>query len=129
MVRRAERGLQPNGPARAHVEEICQINDAAAYGNDVKVKQLADRFLVSPRHLSRIFKAVTGSTIHSYVQQVRIERAKPLLISTDLPAREIAQMLGFSNASHFSAEFSRRVGCTPSQYRARAGVGTLSLAV
>ena len=53
------------------------------------------------------------------MQRARINRAKALLKENALSLKEIAHVLGFSDASHLSAEFRRQVGYPPSEYRLR----------
>ena len=96
------------------------VRQAISDRRDDLEKELAQRFAISPRHLSRSFKAATGTTVHSYMQRARINRAKALLRENSLSLKEIAHILGFSDASHLSAEFRRQVGYPPSEYRLRA---------
>jgi AraC family transcriptional regulator len=72
---------------------------------------------MSPFHFARAFKAATGQPPHRYLTQRRMERAKILLSVTRLPVAEVANRVGFSNQSHFSAQFRRATGTTPKGYR------------
>lgn len=74
---------------------------------------------ISSRHVMRGFKQSTGSTLHAFVEQVRLTRAKQLLLDTDQPMKIIANQLGFSQTSSFSAAFRRALGVSPSAFRAR----------
>ena len=69
--------------------------------------------------LRRRFKAVLGRTVHEEIQRVRIERAKRLLVSTDLTFRQIATQCGFCSAQHMSTRIRQSTGRTPRQYRQR----------
>ena len=82
------------------------------------VSELAALCGISPRHVMRGFKHSTGATLHSYVEQVRLARAKELLTSTDLGINAIATQLGFAQTSSFSAAFRRVIGVPPSTFRA-----------
>ena len=75
---------------------------------------------LSVRHLTRAFKESTGMTIFSFVEQVRLEKAKGLLADTDLLMKEIAHRLGFSCASSLSVAFRNLAGESPQDYRKRA---------
>ncbi|MGE0774566.1 MAG: helix-turn-helix transcriptional regulator [Sphingomonadaceae bacterium] len=68
-------------------------------------------------HIRRLFKNSTGQTLHSYMEHVRIERAKSLLVNSALSINEIAQDIGFSYNSGFSNAFRKAVGCTAREYR------------
>ncbi|MBV9232004.1 MAG: helix-turn-helix transcriptional regulator [Chloroflexi bacterium] len=68
---------------------------------------------MSTYHFARTFKQVTGVTPHQYVLNVRIERAKELLLQGRLTIAEIASKVGFFDQSHFTRYFKRLVGVTP----------------
>lgn len=72
---------------------------------------------MSAFHFARAFKAATGEPPHRYVTHRRIERAKMLLAVTRLPVAEVAYRVGFSNQSHFTAQFRKVTGTTPKRYR------------
>lgn len=72
--------------------------------------------------LRRRFKAVLGRTVHDEIQRVRIERAKRLLVSTDLTFRQIARESGFCSVQHMSTRVRQATGHTPRQYRQRYAV-------
>jgi AraC family transcriptional regulator len=84
---------------------------------DLSVASLAAACRISARHLMRGFKAATGLTVHQYVTEVRLQRARELLEASRLPLKAIAAELGFSSPSHFSAAFVTSLGVTPSAYR------------
>lgn len=69
------------------------------------------------RTLKRRFKAATGATLMDYVQNLRIEEAKRLLETGDLPFDDITEHVGYQDASFFRRVFKRKTGLTPAQYR------------
>ncbi|HEX2199929.1 MAG TPA: AraC family transcriptional regulator [Burkholderiales bacterium] len=79
---------------------------------------IAGQLKISPCHFAHEFKRATGVAPHQYLIQRRIERARHLLASSDLPIADIALAVGFANQSHFSALFHRVAGMTPQVYRA-----------
>ncbi|TWB18358.1 MULTISPECIES: helix-turn-helix domain-containing protein [Nitrospirillum] len=83
------------------------------------LKELAALCEISPRHLSRAFKASTGRRIGDFVADVRMAKAKSLLCDTDLTLKEIAHRLGYSGPSSFCVAFGRAIGMTPKQYMKR----------
>ncbi|WP_149193202.1 GlxA family transcriptional regulator [Luteimonas suaedae] len=85
------------------------------------VEQLAQRLHMSPRQFTRRFSAVFSTTPQKYVEQLRIEAAKPLLESSRKDIRRIATECGFSSAEAMRRAFARRLGVSPSDYRARFG--------
>jgi AraC family transcriptional regulator len=110
---------RPGKLAHWQLERVRSLVEEPVDGRTVTMAELAARCSISPRHLMRGFKAATGTTIHAYIAQVRLERAKALLDSAMIPLKEISAEVGFANPSHFAAEFRRRIGCSPSEYRAR----------
>ncbi len=72
---------------------------------------------IPERSLKRRFKAATGTTLISYVQNLRIEDAKRLLESAEKPFDDIARDLGYENTAFFRRLFKRCTGLTPGQYR------------
>ena len=61
----------------------------------------------------RLFREATGETVKSYVERVRLTKAKALLSGTELPLKEISARLGFASPSGFSVAFRRLAGETP----------------
>jgi AraC-like DNA-binding protein len=70
-------------------------------------------------HFIRVFKALFGETPHQYRSQAQIERAKHLLILTDLTITEVCMEVGFSSLGSFCTLFRRRVGISASEFQRR----------
>ncbi len=83
------------------------------------LEALADVVSVSPRHLSRLFRAELGVTPLAYVEAVRIDIARTLLEDTVAPIKAIAYAAGFGSTTTLRRAFLRRLGVTPLQYRLR----------
>jgi AraC-like DNA-binding protein len=79
---------------------------------------LARQIGLSERQISRIFREEFGTTFRDHLATLRLDRAKQLLAATDLPVIEVAGHTGWSSLAHFNAVFRRRVGVTPSAFRA-----------
>lgn len=86
--------------------------------DDISLDDLANVAGLSSVYLVRAFKQAIGATPHRYLVERRIERAKQLLVATDLPLAEVALVCGFANQSHLSTWFRRLVGTTPGRFRA-----------
>ena len=84
------------------------------------VDELAHAVALSPRTFSRRFLEATGNTARDYIQRVRVEAAKRALERGDAIAT-VAQRVGYGDAAAFRKLFSRLVGLTPAEYRARYG--------
>jgi methylglyoxal synthase len=85
----------------------------------IRLRQLAATAGVSPFHFHRQFRRATGLTPHQYTVQRRIEHAKLLLSTSELPLVEVAARVGFSDQSRFTTTFRRMMSTTPGNYRSR----------
>lgn len=83
----------------------------------VKMDEVARKLAVSRRWLERHFKRVMGHPPHEELQRCRLERAKKLLLETDLDAARVGGVSGFGSASYFNTFFRRLTGMTPLQFR------------
>jgi AraC family transcriptional regulator len=84
---------------------------------DLSLEAIAGEVGVSARSLSRACLRQWGTTVHQYVLSRRVERARNLLLSTDLTVTSIALDTGFSSQSHLATAFRRVTGLTPKSYR------------
>lgn len=88
----------------------------------IHLEELAERFRVTSRTLSRRFKAAIGETPLVFLQHARIERSKRLLETTRVSFDEIAHRVGYEDASSFRRLFVRATGISPRDYRRRFGM-------
>ena len=86
-------------------------------GRELKLKTLSAYVGYSEYHLSRKFRQEMGVSIGAYTKYVRVERAKLLLLSTDMPIAQIGEALHFASPSHFAGSFREVTGMTPQQFR------------
>lgn len=87
------------------------------YQTNISINDLCNLIYLSPYHFKRIFKEHTGRTPHRYLVDIRLEKAKELLIINGCSIEDIAGLCGFINAGHFSVAFKRGTGLSPSEYR------------
>ncbi len=78
---------------------------------------LAQAAGVSSSHLIRLFGEATGLSPRRYLFELRIEKARELLSTTEMPIAEIALEVGFFDQSHLNRVFKQIVACTPYEYR------------
>jgi len=108
-----------NSDQLRRIRESLEEEDAS---NPATVAGLAEREGMSVRHFSRLFRASTGKTVSDYAAQVRIQRAKNLLMDDRILIKEISYRCGFQSSSSFSSAFRRATSLTPQQFRsARVG--------
>lgn len=86
-------------------------------GKRITLQELADVAGLSLYYFSHLFKEMTGQSPNEFVIYSRIDRAKALLLTSDLSIAEISRQVGYPNSSNLITLFTRRVGCSPAQYR------------
>src|SRR5262245_10197006 len=92
------------------------------YSRELDLEEIAGAAYLSEFHFARMFKQITGVTPHYYLANLRLERARKLLLETALPISEIAAMVGYQSQSHFTRVFRSVAGVTPRAFRnARPG--------
>ncbi|TXK84886.1 helix-turn-helix domain-containing protein [Paenibacillus sp. N3.4] len=87
------------------------------YKENIKVTDLAKLVAINVDYLSTVFGKKTGLTPIAYLQNIRIEQAKRLLLHAKLSVEEIAFQTGFADDAYFIKVFKRMVGQTPSSFR------------
>ncbi|TJY44127.1 helix-turn-helix domain-containing protein [Cohnella pontilimi] len=87
------------------------------YQQDVSLDTLADKLGITRSYLSTYFKEKTGIYFVDYVNRVRINLAKELLMNTDIKIQEAAARVGYQNINSFNRMFKKFTGVTPSEYR------------
>lgn len=87
------------------------------YSQNFRTENLSKALNISYRHLARIFKQETNMSIVDFLNSVRLEHAKNLLLQTDLPISDIAVQTGYDNIYYFSKIFKKNFFISPSQFR------------
>jgi AraC family transcriptional regulator of adaptative response/methylated-DNA-[protein]-cysteine methyltransferase len=122
---------RPDQPPRAQrdaatVEALCRFIDAA--DQMPTLAQLAQRAGLSPYHLHRLFKAVTGLTPKAYAVQRRADRVRRELARSDTVTGAIYDA-GFNSSGRFYAQADRMLGMTPARYRSGGADAAIRFAV
>jgi transcriptional regulator GlxA family with amidase domain len=86
---------------------------------DLSVPALAERAFMSERNFARVFRREVGVSPASYVESLRVERAKLLLESSALSVEEVGRRCGFGTVETLRRSFARAVGVSPADYRSR----------
>lgn len=90
---------------------------ASNYADNITLTDAAKFAYVNPSHLSREFNKKMNCNFRSYLNGIRVEKAKELLIHSDLSLAEIGNQVGFADQSYFNKIFRKQEGLTPGQYR------------
>lgn len=102
-----------NHPMVASVMDFVHSN----FSNNISVKMVADNIGFNACYVSTVFKQCTGITLIQYINQVRIETAKDLLLNSTSSLNLIAAQVGFEDEKYFVKLFRSMVNLTPTQYR------------
>ncbi|NQX59973.1 response regulator transcription factor [Paenibacillus qinlingensis] len=86
------------------------------YDKDLKLETLAEMFHYNSSYLGKLFKQQTGQYFNTYLDSLRIERAKELLLQ-GLKVHQVAKQVGYANVDYFHGKFKKYVGQSPSGYR------------
>ncbi len=99
-----------------HIREIIAVIHAEYSGN-LSLEILAEREGIHKVYLSRLFKKETGRTCYEYIQLVRIEKAKELLLTTSARIGDIARETGFKSYDQFAVVFKKLTGDSPGSFK------------
>ena len=99
-----------------------EINEAILYIQEnihqsISLDEIANHVAYSPYHFSRLFKKQTGISPLYYVSSLRIQKAKEMLLKTNLTVRDIGLEIGQQSLGTFTTRFTERVGQSPAQFR------------
>jgi len=114
---------------QAQRQRTMLIQQAKAYIDDhfsdpeLQMTDVAKRFNLSPNHFSTVFSQEIGESFRDYLNNVRLNRAKELLRTTNIKCAEVAYQSGYNDAHYFSTFFKKKVGVTPQEFRERSQVG------
>ena len=89
---------------RAHLSEPLTVAD------------MADLVRLSPSAFAHLFREVTGRSPYQFVKEMRLDRARELLVDGNLTVARISKEVGYASVSHFISEFRGRFGVTPRAY-------------
>lgn len=90
---------------------------------DLSLSVLADIVFLSPKYLSSMFSQVTGISLNKYIKKVRMEKARELLLTTNIKISDISQEVGYSYVSYFIRIFQEEYNMSPETYRQTRGQG------
>ncbi|MFA5523586.1 MAG: AraC family transcriptional regulator [Tissierellales bacterium] len=91
------------------------------YSSNITIPEICNAIFLSPYHFQRIFKKNMDKTPYRFLMELRINKAKVMLIKDRMQIDEIARHCGFVSLAHFSTMFKRIGGVSPSEYRRTRG--------
>jgi len=111
---------EPNTSAKKRSEDLYQgicIYIQENFHRAITRASIAQRFNISPNHLSRLFRQQGHMTLADYITWVRIDRAKFMLRKYSFRLHDVATRCGFQDVNYFFRVFKNKTGRTPSEYR------------
>jgi AraC-like DNA-binding protein len=115
-------------PSKAnHMYEALCIYLQSNYKMALSREVVAEHFGVSPTHISRLFRTEGQLSFNDYLNFVRIDRAKFLLVGYELPVKNVAANCGFNDVGHFCRVFKKTTKMTPTEYRANHHLSSKNL--
>jgi two-component system response regulator YesN len=90
------------------------------YQNNIKLESIAPLFGYNSAYLGKIFSKTVGVNFNSYVDYIRINHSKELLIQNKLKVYEISEVIGYKNVDYFHKKFKKYVGVSPAEFRKNA---------
>ncbi len=109
LTKKSERSINIIEQAKNHIQNN--------YNSDLSLDDISRIVDISPYYFSKIFKEETGVNFIDYLTNIRIEKAKELLTTTDYSMKEICTRIGYSDPNYFSRAFKKNVGITPTEYK------------
>ena len=118
MMYSKERNIQLSRN-QAHVDMIgrARLRIREALESNLTIQQVAEEMGISYSNFRKLFKEHTGISPAIYQQDLRLQRAKEMLSTTDMSVKEIAYRLNFESPDYFSAKFKAKTGRRPSELR------------
>jgi len=91
------------------------------YMNKITLEEVAAHVYLSPSYFSKVFKDNMKCNFNTYVNRVRVERSKQLLLNENINLVDVSNLVGYEDQSYFSKVFKKIVGVTPGKYRVSRG--------
>ena len=114
-----------NGNKKSHndkmKDQIVEYIQEHCCDNSMSLVSVADHIGINPTYLSAFIKEQVGESFLNYVLNLRMERAKEYLQTTNLSLQEIAVRIGYANSGVFLRVFKKKYGLTPGAYRRQSG--------
>ncbi|MGO4106868.1 helix-turn-helix domain-containing protein [Paenibacillus sp. YAF4_2] len=87
------------------------------YSQDLSLAYLSQLLTMSPAYLSVYIKEKTGANFSDHLNEIRIRKAKELLIVTEMSIQDISMQVGYTNITSFNRMFKKQIGMSPGEYR------------
>ncbi len=110
-------------PSRSNIIDDILYYIDHNYQNNIKLETIAPLFGYNSAYLGKIFNKTVGENFNSYIDHVRIEHSKEMLLNNSYKVYEIAEKVGYRNVDYFHKKFRKYVGESPAEYRKKYDQG------
>ncbi len=93
------------------------------YIDQLTLEEVANHVFLNPSYFSKVFKSEMKCTFVAYVNKIRINASKSLLLNNTIPLSDVSTLAGFDDQSYFTKVFKKEVGITPGKFRTTRGQG------
>jgi two-component system response regulator YesN len=112
---------QDRRSVRLVIKKACDYA-AKHYMEEISLTQIAAYVGLSVSHFSALFKQHTNESFVHYLNRIRIDKAKELLLEPDLKIYQVAELVGFDTIPYFNRVFKTITGLSPNEYRKEMGL-------
>ncbi|MGG4145201.1 response regulator [Paenibacillus algorifonticola] len=106
----------PGSRSSSSIHEIARYIEEH-YKEDITLSDISAKFHFNREYISRRFRQEFGETLIEYLNRIRVEKAKILLLNKNHKITEVAQLVGYQDEKYFSRVFKKVTGQTPKEYR------------
>lgn len=106
-------GMPPENNLVVQIQQYIEKN----IHTELTREQIGKDFFMNPDYIARVFRNETNTRLNDYIRTRRIERAKELLMKTELPLKDICSKVGYGYNTYFFNTFKSATGMSPAEYR------------
>ena len=118
LIETIEAKLRHRGTSTSElVRELDTYLKAHAFDANMSLRKLSSQFKITPRYVTQLFRKYLNTTFREQLNAYRLQKAKQLIDTTDLPLYDIAEQCGFKNYRRLTAAFNRAFKMPPRRYR------------
>lgn len=112
-----EKGDDKSDDEDASIIELCKKYIAEHYMERLTLESVSEKFYFNRTYFCKYFKKYTGKNFSEYLTEVRLNKSKELLESTNMKIYSISSMIGYDDPKYFHRQFKKAFGITPDEYR------------
>lgn len=113
MIRNIKENNNSTSPVIQQIISYIKNN----YNKEISLKTLSQKFNINSSYLGQVFHKETGEQFSDYINRIRNEKAKEMLLNTNMKVNEIAESIGYSDTSYFYRKFKDFFGISPNAMR------------